>query len=67
MSLVYGVVPAWTSLLPILLRPLSIPQITTGFIGVFAQVTTVVGSLIAGSYVKCIKSSNYINLIIVYL
>ena len=49
-SLAYGIVPAWASILPILLRPLSIPQRVTGVIGVAAQIATAVGSVVFSLY-----------------
>lgn len=46
MSLVYGIVPAWANIIPIILRPLSIPQRVTGLIGAFSQILTSLGSFV---------------------
>ena len=46
MSLAFGVVPAWANIIPIILRPLRIPQRVTGLIGAFSQILTSLSSIV---------------------
>ena len=50
-SLVWGVMLPWASLLPIILRPLGVSQSTTGLIGTYALLICATGSFIFDLYV----------------
>ena len=56
MALVWGVVPCWASILPIILRPINIDQWTSGLIGTYGQIFCAILSFVFALY--AFKSSS---------
>lgn len=50
MALIWGVVPCWASILPIILRPINVDQWTSGLIGTYGQIFCAVLSFIFAMY-----------------
>lgn len=48
---VYGIMPGWMSVIPVVLRDLRVPQDITGWIGVAAQFACGILNIVVGLYV----------------